>query len=277
MATLAVLQMTSTDDVEKNLSIVGGLIERAAARGASVVVVPECFAFLGEHDGDVLRVAEPLTGPLFARYRALAKQHGVVVCYGGFPERVEGAEKTFNAHVVVDEQGEIRAHYRKIHLFDLDIEGGPRLLESKATAPGDRLVTTSSPVGTLGLAVCYDLRFAELFLGYRRAGADVILVPAAFTLTTGKEHWEVLLRARAIETQCYVAAAAQRGRHNAKRESFGHAMIVDPWGSVVAQCHDDTGLAIAEIDPAWTKSVRARLPVMEHRRPAAYERSTHEG
>jgi len=271
MTLLAVTQMTSTDDIEKNLATVASLVERAKARGASLVVVPECFAFLGENDGDVLKMAEPLTGPLFTRYRAIAKEHAVWVAFGGFPERTPDTEKSFNAHVLVDDTGAIRAHYRKIHLFDLDIPGGPRLLESKATEGGNALVTAASPVGKLGLAICYDLRFAELFLGYRKAGADVLLVPAAFTLTTGKEHWEVLLRARAIETQCYVAAAAQRGRHNARRDSFGHAMIIDPWGSVIAQCHDDTGIAVAEIDPAWIASVRTRLPVMEHRRPAAYE------
>ncbi len=171
---------------------------------------------------------------------------------------------------MINAKGELVDVYRKIHPFDVDIPGGPRLLESKATIGGQKLVVSDTPIGQVGLTICYDLRFAEQYLALTKLGAQVMLVPAAFTLPTGKEHWEALLRARAIETQCYVAAAAQRGTHNSRRESYGHAMIIDPWGSVVAQCTDREDIAVAEIDLDYVASVRTRMPVFEHRHPSIY-------
>ncbi len=270
MTLLAVTQMTSTTDVEQNLATVAQLLTKAHQRGAEVVVVPEAFAFLGERDNQVLEVAEPLEGALFSRYRDLAREAKTWVCYGGFCEQGPDDKHTYNTHVVVTPDGDIAARYRKIHLFDVDIPGGPRLLESNGTAPGNELVVADSPAGKLGLSICYDLRFPELYLALCALGAGVLLVPAAFTLTTGKEHWEALLRARAIENQVYVAAAAQRGKHNAKRQSFGHAMIIDSWGTVVAQCSDASGVAVAEVDAAFTADVRQRMPVSAHRRPDIY-------
>jgi len=269
---LAVGQMTATADVDENHATCRSLVEKAKARGAELLVLPENFAFMGEKDDESKAIAEPLDGPLLARYRALAKEHEIWLCLGGFPERGPADGRSFNTHVVVNADGEIAAAYRKLHLFDVDVAGGPRLLESKGTAPGDTLVTVDSPVGQLGLSICYDLRFPELYLSLAQAGAEVLLVPAAFTLTTGKEHWETLLRARAIETQCFVAAAAQRGVHNARRQSFGHAMIIDPWGTVVAQCADHTGIAVAEVDLEWMTRVRQQIPVWNHRRPEVYGR-----
>lgn len=266
---LAFGQMTAGGDVDKNVAACGGLVADARARGAALLVLPECFAFMGAHDDDTSKVAEPLEGALFDRYRALARDAGLWVCFGGFPERAD-ATHHHNAHVVVDDQGGIRAVYRKIHLFDVTLPSGALYHESRHTLPGDALVVVDSPVGKLGLSVCYDLRFPELYRALAERGAEVLLVPAAFTLATGKEHWEALLRARAIENACYVVAAAQTGRHNERRDTYGHAMAVDPWGTVVAQCKDGTGIALCEIDRAWIAEVRARIPVWQHRRPALY-------
>lgn len=268
-ALVAVGQMTSTADVEQNLATCADLAKKAKARGAVLLCLPECFAFMGQSDGDTRKVMEPLDGPLFTRVRAIAQDHGLWISFGGFPEKVD-AEHNHNAHVIVDDQGEVRAIYRKLHLFDVTLPNGTTYKESACTAPGKELVVTDSPVGSLGLSICYDLRFPELYLALAARGARVLLVPAAFTLTTGKEHWEALLRARAIETQCWVVAAAQTGRHNEKRDTFGHAMVVDPWGTVVAQCGDGTGIAVAEIDPAFQDACRARIPVWQHRRKDVY-------
>ncbi len=265
---IAVGQLTSGIDVDSNLAACSRLCAGAKARGASLIVLPECFAFLGRGDSDTLSIMQPLDGPLFSRFQALAKEHAIWVCFGGFPDRHDEHHSS-NAHVVVDEQGAMRAVYRKIHLFDVTV-GSSQYRESAATVAGDQLVVTDSPVGKLGLTVCYDLRFPELYGALCRQGAQVLLVPAAFTLLTGKEHWEALLRARAIENQCYVAAAAQTGRNNDKRDTFGHAMIVDPWGTVVAQCRDGESVAVADVDVAWLEQVRARMPVATHRRPDLY-------
>jgi deaminated glutathione amidase len=267
---LAVAQMTSTHNLDDNVRMCGELIATAKARGAAMVVLPECFAFMGSGDGDTLRIAGALTAAdgddtLFARYRALAATHGIWVSFGGFAEKRAGMSKAYNSHVVVNDRGEIVSVYRKIHLFDVDLPDR-KYRESDAIVPGAHVVTTPSPTGILGLSVCYDVRFPELYRKLADAGADTLLVPAAFTLITGKEHWEVLLRARAIENQCYVAAAAQTGRHNDKRDTYGHAMIIDPWGTVVAQCSDGSGVAVAPIDSAFVSSVRARMPVRAHRR-----------
>jgi deaminated glutathione amidase len=266
---VAVGQMTSTDDVDENLETCAVLARAARARGAALLCLPECFAFLGSSDKETRRVMAPLDGPLFSRARAIAKDAGLWIAFGGFPEKVD-EEHNHNSHVVVDDSGAVRAVYRKLHLFDVTLPNGTQYRESACTAPGKELVVAESPVGPLGLSICYDLRFPELYLKLAAQGARVLLVPAAFTLTTGKEHWEALLRARAIETQCWVVAAAQTGRHNEKRDTYGHAMIVDPWGTVVAQCSDGTGIAVAPLDPAFLDAVRARVPVWQHRRPDVY-------
>lgn len=267
---IAVGQMTATSDVEENLRTSARLVNEAKERGATLLSLPECFAFIGEKDTDLLGFMRPLDDELVARYRQLAREHGLWLSLGGFQERAGDGQRANNAHLLVDDQGEVRRVYRKLHLFDVDLPDGTQLKESKATAPGDEIVVEDSPAGRLGLSVCYDLRFPELYLSMRGLGADVLLVPAAFTATTGKAHWETLLRARAIETQCYVAAAAQFGRHNARRESHGNAMIVDPWGAVVARCGEGTGVAVAAVDLDYLADVRRRIPVMEHRRPEVY-------
>jgi len=272
---LAVGQMNASSDVEENFATCTQLVKKAQARHVSVLSLPECFAFMGEKDTDLLDFAKPTDSDLVQRYQKLAKDHGIWLSLGGLQAIDERAltdekVKSINAHLLINAEGEVVEQYNKIHLFDVDIPGGPRLLESIATYSGERIVVADSPVGKLGLSVCYDLRFPELYLAMNRMGATCMLVPAAFTLETGKEHWEVLLRARAIENQCYVAAAAQRGKHNSRRYSYGHAMIVDPWGTVVAQCTDRTDICVAEIDPDFVANVRQRMPLWQHRHPDLY-------
>lgn len=261
--------MTSTRDVEENLRVVDELCAKAKARGAQLIAFPECFAFLGSGDVETRAVMEPLAGPLFTRYREVARRHGVWISYGGFPEKID-ADRNHNAHVIVDEQGAVRSVYRKVHLFDVTLPNGSVYKESACTAPGKDLVVAETPLGKTGLSICYDLRFPELYRGLAARGAEVLFVPAAFTLTTGKEHWEALLRARAIENECYVVAAAQTGRHNERRDTNGHAMVVDPWGTVVAQCGDGVGICVAEVDLTFLAGVRSRIPVWQHRRTDVY-------
>jgi predicted amidohydrolase len=185
---------------------------------------------------------------------------------GGFWERGDDPKKVRNACVHLRADGEIAAVYRKIHLFDVDLPDGTRLMESETVEPGDTPVVTDAPFGRLGLSVCYDLRFPELYRALVDDGAIALTVPAAFTLTTGKDHWHVLLRARAIESQCYVLAAAQTGHHYGRRRSYGHALICDPWGTVLAECGEGEGVAVAKIDPEVVARVRRGLPSLAHRR-----------
>ncbi len=262
-----VVQMTSTADVEANLSTVRALVSEAAARGAELVVVPECFAYLGPEAGK-LEVAESLEegGPILNACRSIAKDLGIDVVYGGFWEKSNVAGKVHNACVYLRADGSIAARYRKIHLFDVDLPDGTKLLESETVDPGEEVVVAEAAFGTLGLSVCYDLRFPELYRRLVDKGAIALAVPSAFTLTTGKDHWHVLLRARAIEQQCYVLAAAQTGHHYGKRRSYGHALIADPWGAVIAQCGEGKGVAVAPIEPGRVEQVRRSLPSLAHRR-----------
>lgn len=267
---IAVGQMTATHDVENNFRTCAKLVRDAKDRDATVLSLPECFAFIGEKDTDLLDFMRPLDSELIERYRELARTHEIWLSLGGFQEQSAVPNKALNAHLLVNATGEIVSIYRKLHLFDVDLADGTKLWESKATEAGRALEVCDTPVATVGLSICYDLRFAEQYLSLRQLGAQVLLIPAAFTAATGKAHWETLLRARAIETQCYVAAAAQYGRHNRKRESHGNAMIVDPWGAVIARCSDGTGIAVADIDLDYVEEVRRRVPVMDHRRPEVY-------
>ncbi len=269
----AVLQMSSSADVEANLDRLEALVRAAAADRAALVVAPECFAYLGADAVGAsapgkLAVAEPLPegGPVLARAAGLARELGIELVLGGFWERGERVDKVRNACVHVDREGEVRAVYRKIHLFDVDLPDGTRLEESASVEPGSELVLTDSVIGRLGLSVCYDLRFPELYRGLVDRGATSLAVPSAFTLTTGKDHWHVLLRARAIESQCYVLAAAQTGRHGATRQSYGHALIADPWGTVLAECGEGEGYAAAWIDLDVVDRIRRSLPSLAHRR-----------
>ena len=211
-----------------------------------------------------------MDGPRLASYRALAQKSGLWLSLGGFHESGAPGGRVYNTHVVVDDAGDIRSQYRKIHLFDVDVPNGPILLESRYTAPGDaQACVVPTPFGfTLGLTTCYDLRFPELYMALVKNGADVLLVPSAFTVPTGKAHWHLLLRARAVESQAYVLAAAQAGRHSEKRESYGHALAVDPWGEVLADAGATASpeIVTVQIDAARIRSVRERMPIQSHRR-----------
>lgn len=265
---VAVLQMTSTPVLEDNLAQAEGLVDFAAREGAKLAVLPECFAYLGPEQGQ-LDVAEalPTGGPVLERCRGWARSHRMELVLGGFWEKTEGeGDKVRNACVHLSAEGDVVSVYRKIHLFDVDLADGTTLRESDKVEPGGDTVVTPSACGPLGLSVCYDLRFPELYRRLVDGGARAIAVPAAFTLHTGKDHWHVLLRARAIESQAYVLAAAQFGHHFGKRVSYGHALIADPWGTVLAECPDGVGVATAYVDEGTLSRVRRSLPSLAHRR-----------
>ena len=267
---VAVAQMTSTDDLKKNLKTCQDLTKQAALRGASLISFPENFAFLGDDHKQSLAQACFVNEDLITPYFELAAKYKMFLSLGGFLEKCESTDKTYNTHLIINQSGEICATYRKIHLFSLSVDNASILDESKIATAGSKIITIQSPVGILGLSICYDLRFSGLYWSLVNNKAQVLLIPAAFMETTGKAHWEILLRARAIETQSYVVAAAQCGRHNAKRKSYGHAMIVDPWGNIIAQCSEGTGIACAEIDLDYLNQVRKRIPVFKDQRPDIY-------
>ncbi len=261
----AVVQMTSTQDSKANWDQVRGLVERAAARGAKLVATPENTNFLGP-PADKVRLAEPVNGPTCARFGGLARALGIHLLLGSFNERAEAPGRCHNTSVLFGPEGDVVAAYRKIHLFDVELSEAVRHRESHHVAPGREAVVAETPLAKLGLSVCYDLRFGNLYRRLVRQGAEVLCVPSAFTLTTGRDHWEPLLRARAIECQAYVLAPAQQGRHDdpGLRETYGHAMIVDPWGHVLAMAPDGPGVAVAEIDPERVRQVRQAIPVSSH-------------
>ena len=264
----AAVQMTSTSDEEANWESAKELVERAAGYGARFVATPENTNYLGPHDEKVRR-AEPLSGGRTAeRFGGLARRLGIHLLLGSFNERGPTERRCYNTSVLFGPDGSVLASYRKIHLFDVDVSDEVRFVESDTVAPGDRPVVVTTPLGTLGLSICYDLRFGELYRLLRQQGAEILTIPSAFTATTGRAHWQPLVRARAIETQCWVVAAAQHGRHDdgGLRESYGHAMIVDPWGQVAATAADGPGLALAEIDTERVERVRRGMPVASHRR-----------
>lgn len=264
----AVIQLRCTSDEERNWRDAEALVVRAAERGARLVVTPENTNFLGPH-AEKVRRAEPLDGPTVGRFGALARRLGIHLLLGSYNEAVTGeAGRCANTSVLFAPDGERLAAYRKIHLFDIDHSDEVRFRESETCVPGSEVVVAETALGRLGLSICYDLRFGELYRALVERGAEMIAVPSAFTLTTGRDHWEPLLRARAIETQTWVLAAAQWGQHDDRglKESYGHAMIVDPWGQIVASCPDGVGLALAEIDLARVRRVRRAMPVGEHRR-----------
>jgi predicted amidohydrolase len=260
---LAALQMTSLADKNANLETATRLISRAAQQGAQWVGLPEnCFWMGPSHQAAGL--AETLDGPSVSAMANLAKHLGVGILVGSFLEKREGGEKPYNSSVLLGPEGERLAVYRKIHLFDAEVETQHR--ESQTISPGNGAVCVQTPVATMGLSICYDLRFPELFRQLGARGAELFWVPSAFTWETGCAHWEVLLRARAIENLCWLAAPAQVGQHSLRRKTFGHALVVDPWGKVVALCEEGEGMALAEVDLRLLAEVRGRLPALKHRR-----------
>lgn len=265
----AAIQMNAIPDFEHNLREVKRLVGEAAAAGARLVVLPECFAILGTTEAAKMAIAESLDGPpgpIQSTLAELAHKHRLWIVGGGMPERIESDPKrAYNTAVVIGPDGELRTRYRKLHLFDVDIPGGAVLRESDATAPGDSVVVVDIDGAKVGLTICYDIRFPEL---YRELvmdhGAEVLLVPAAFTAHTGKAHWHLLLRARAVENQAWVVAAAQTGHHNEKRESYGHSMIVDPWGTITAEQDSGTGVVMSVLEGETVAGRRQQMPCMVH-------------
>ncbi|KAK1797277.1 hypothetical protein P4O66_008653 [Electrophorus voltai] len=272
----AVCQMTSTPDKEANFKVGKHLIKQAMQSGASMIFLPEGFDYIGSSQEETLELSEILDGNIISRYAHLARKLNVWLSLGGFHERGhdwESDRRIYNSHVIIDGQGEIVSVYRKGHLFDVELtEKGVSLKESAFTIPGPSLVPpVQTPIGKVGLGICYDLRFPELSLALQHHGAEVLTYPSAFTVATGTAHWEVLLRARAIETQCFVLAAAQVGSHHAKRSSYGHALAVDPWGVVIGDCGGaDVGVALVEMDMQRLWKTRRDMPVQQHRREKGY-------
>jgi deaminated glutathione amidase len=265
---VACVQINSSTSKAENLERMEPLVARAAATGADLVLLPEKWNGLGSHEV-LLDVAEALDGgETVDAMSGWARTHGITLVGGSIAERREGREKLSNTCVVFDPQGEIAAVYRKIHMFDVEV-GGVVYRESESEEPGDGPLGCDVEGWGLGLTVCYDLRFPELYRILAVEGAELVTVPAAFTLYTGKDHWELLLRARAVENQCYVAAANQWGVVEGKA-SFGRSSIVDPWGVVLAQAPDEDGVISAELDREHMERIRRTLPSLANRQPAAY-------
>lgn len=265
---VAAVQLNSGEIVKDNLSMCAELIGSAVDQGAQLVVLPENFAFMGT-EVDKRAIAENLEGPkgpIRSALSEVASRNRIYILAGGWPLASGDPMRPFNAASVFGPTGDVIATYRKIHLFDVDAPDGVSYRESDGVSPGSELVCTSIGEFRVGLSICYDLRFPELYRGLVDNGAEVICIPAAFTAATGRSHWEVLCRARAIESQCYVVAAGQVGRHLGNRETFGHSLIIDPWGDVVADAGDGIGVVLADIDKERLAGIRTRLPSLKHRR-----------
>jgi predicted amidohydrolase len=266
---IACVQINASGSKADNIERAEALVARAAATGADVVLLPEKWNGIGSAE-ILLEVAEPLEdGETVEAMSGWARRHGITLVGGSIAERREGRGKLSNTSVVFDPEGEIAAVYRKIHLFDVEV-GGHVYRESETEEPGDEPVTCEVEGWRVGLSVCYDLRFPELYRILAVEGAELVTVPAAFTLYTGKDHWELLLRARAVENQCFVAAANQWGVNAGGKPSYGRSSIVDPWGVVLAQAPDEDCVISAELDRAAMERIRRTLPSLANRQPAAY-------
>jgi nitrilase len=268
---ISLIQMNSINDKAANIAAARGLIERAIGEeGPDWILLPEQFDWAGGVKGDKARNAEALPGgPAYSMAQELAAKHRVFIHAGSLMERIEGDERIHNTTVVFDRKGDEIARYRKIHLFDVTTPDGVAYRESATVKAGDAVVTYDCEGVTVGCTICYDLRFPAIFQALADKGADLITVPAAFTLQTGKDHWEVLLRARAIETQTYVCAAAQNGSfkvNNETRQTYGHSLVADPWGLVVAKASDGVGVVSARLDMAQVRRARDLIPVAQHKR-----------
>jgi predicted amidohydrolase len=260
----AAVQMTASSSKAENLAKAESFTRLAADRGAAVVVLPEVFAWRGPRADEPAQI-EPIPGPTSERLQALARECRVYLLAGSFLEKSDEA-RAYNTSLLLNPDGDVLAHYRKVHLFDIDIPGQVRVKESDTKKPGQDVVIRGTPLGTFGLSVCYDLRFPELYRRLSAEGAEVVFVPSAFTFPTGAAHWEPLLRARAIENQVYVIAPNQIGKNVHGFADYGNSMIIDPWGKVVARAPDRECLITAEIDRDYLGKVRRELPCLAHRR-----------
>ncbi len=261
----AAVQMCSGESKEANLEAATRQVEKAAQLGARVVALPELFNCLGRTEV-MLQEAEEIPGRSSEAMGSLARRLGIILIAGSICERDAGAGKVFNTCLLIDSSGQLQARYRKMHLFDIDLPGQISYQESSWLSPGDVAVTAPTPLGCFGLSICYDLRFPELYRGLVEAGAEVVMVPSAFTLATGRDHWQVLLRSRAIENQVFVIAPNQYGQSTPEFTAYGRSTIIDPWGTPLAVAPDGEAMILALIDPEQQREIRRRLPALDHRR-----------
>ncbi len=266
---IAIAQMDSGPHKEINLQKMEGMISEASQQGASFVAFPETSIIMPATGEDRESESESVEGSSISRLREAAREWGIWVHCGSFPERIEGDSRSYNTSVVISPEGDVAGIYRKIHLFDIAMEGGPSVMESVSYAPGKDVVTVETEIGTLGLSICYDLRFPELFRMLVLRGAQILVVPACFTADTGKEHWEPLLRARAIENQCYVLAPGQTGVKPRYR-AHGKSLVVDPWGTITSCKADGEGIILSEVDMDRIDSIRSSVPCLTNRKPEVY-------
>ena len=265
---VAAVQLQSQDDVQENLEVCRRLVSSARREGAKLVLLPENFAYFGADTGkhsQAERLSDP-DGKIQRALAELARSSEVFLVAGGFPEASGEPTRPYNTALVYGPEGQLVGSYRKIHLFDVALRDGTVHAESAGSTPGESLVTFDIGRFRVGLSICYDLRFPELYRGLVDRGANVLLVPAAFTAQTGKDHWHPLLRARAIESQSYVVAAAQWGKHPLGRATYGHSLVVDPWGTIVAEASDKVGVISATLDLDYLEQVRAAVPCLTHRK-----------
>ena len=268
MPIIAAIQINGSSDIERNLSTTEVLVRKAARAGAKFIATPEATTYLGPHDRKI-KLAEPVDGPTHQRLANLAAECEVTLLVGSVAERCDDT-KAYNTSLLFGPDGQRIASYRKMHLFDVDLSesGGVCFKESDTTGRGAELVVANTDVGKVGLSICFDLRFPEMYRALCDQGAQILAVPSAFTLMTGKDHWHTLLRARAIENQAWVIAPGQWGPHDDQglRMSYGHSLIVDPWGTVVAECGDGEGFCMAEVDLSRSDRIRSQIPMGSNRR-----------
>ncbi|HKY82634.1 MAG TPA: carbon-nitrogen hydrolase family protein [Sphingobium sp.] len=264
----AIFQMTSGIDPAANGAAIAQAVAQARSEGADMLFTPEMAGYLDRDRGRASATLRRESGdPVLAQVRDASARHGLWVHLGSLPLKDERADGRWaNRSFMIDAAGEIRARYDKIHLFDVDLPSGESWRESSVYGPGEQVVAVDTPWARMGLSVCYDMRFPDLYRALTNAGATVLLMPAAFTVPTGQAHWHILLRARAIEAGCFVIAAAQTGRHADGRETYGHSLIVDPWGDIVLDMGEEAGLALADIDLSRIEEVRGRVPAIANRR-----------
>ena len=266
---VAAVQLTASGDKDANIATAGRLVEQAAAGGAQLVVLPEKWNLIDDERRQVAG-GEPLDGPSLTAARGWAQAHGIALVAGSISEAAPGSDRVYNTSVLVQPDGSVTAVYRKLHLFDVAV-GGHTYRESDGAMPGTDIVVGQALGRRIGMSVCYDLRFPELYRALTVAGAQILTVPAAFTATTGKAHWEPLLRARAIENQAFVIAAGQIGTHATGTDSHGHSMIIDPWGVILAEARDDQTTILADLDFTELARIRRDLPALAHRREDLFD------
>ncbi len=267
-ARVGIVQLCSTDQIEANLETAAEFVGEAASRGAEWVALPENFAFMRREGLPVREAAQPIGGSITKALAEMAREHGIWLLGGTFAEVIPDDERVFNTSLLLDPKGEIAACYRKIHLFDVDLSasGGGVFRESDTFRPGDAVAVAETPFGAIGMSVCYDLRFPELYREMAQRDASFLCVPSAFAPETGRDHWEILLRARAIENQAFVVAPAQCGRHSPDRASYGRSLVIDPWGLILAQAVDKPCAVVVDCDLGELERVRSSLPALTHRR-----------